>query len=427
MNEIELICLSSLIEESKDGEWGKGELLPNHLEMLVIRGTDFEKVKSGSNIGIPKRFIPISIAKRKKLNSNDIIIETAGGTEDKPTGRVVFISEDYLKRNRIFDFTCASFSRFIRIDKKKANPLFIYWYLQFLYDARISYMFHTQHTGVARFQWTKFSNYKLFFLPDPLSQQRIASILSAYDDLIEVNNQRIKLLEETARELYKEWFVRMRFPATAGRPGYKKAKFVKGVPEGWEVKRIAEVFNIVGGGTPSTEKPEYWNGNVNWFTPTDITGTSGIFLSRSSSKISEKGLKESSAKLFPAYSIMMTSRATIGAVGINTTPSCTNQGFITCLPNENIPYTFLYFWILLNKEVFEMLGTGSTFLEITKGTFRKIKMLLPKLEILNHFYRMSEPMFKQIEILQQQNTQLRQIRDRLLPRLISGKLVVKEK
>ncbi|MBK7694756.1 MAG: restriction endonuclease subunit S [Saprospiraceae bacterium] len=93
-------------------------------------------------------------------------------------------------------------------------------------------------------------------------------------------------------------------------------------------KRIAEVFDVLGGGTPSTEKPEYWSGNVNWFTPTDITGASGIFLSESSNKISEKGLKESSAKLFPAYSIMMTSRATIGAVGINTTPGCTNQGLL---------------------------------------------------------------------------------------------------
>jgi len=122
---------------------------------------------------------------------------------------------------------------------------------------------------------------------------------------------------------------------------------------------------------------------------------------------------------------MMTSRATIGAVGINTMPGCTNQGFITCLPNKNIPYTFLYFWILMNKEIFEMLGTGSTFLEITKGTFKKIKMLLPKSEVLNQYHKVAEPMFQQIEILQQQNTQLRQIRDRLLPRLISGKLEVK--
>ncbi|MBK7304991.1 MAG: restriction endonuclease subunit S [Saprospiraceae bacterium] len=295
------------------------------------------------------------------------------------------------------------------------NKEFLYYFLIYYSEG-----FHNFSSGAAIQNInTDILRKTIIALPPISVQETIVSIISAYDDLIEVNNQRIKLLEETARELYKEWFVRMRFP------GYKKAKFVKGVPEGWEVKRIAEVFDVLGGGTPSTEKPEYWSGNVNWFTPTDITGASGIFLSESSNKISEKGLKESSAKLFPAYSIMMTSRATIGAVGINTTPGCTNQGFITCLPNKSIPYTFLYFWILLNKEVFEMLGTGSTFLEITNGSFMKIKMLLPKLDMLNQFHKMSVPMFQQIEIFQEQNTQLRQIRDRLLPRLISGKLEVK--
>jgi type I restriction enzyme S subunit len=256
-------------------------------------------------------------------------------------------------------------------------------------------------------------------LPNFSTQQRIASILSAYDDLIEVNNQRIKLLEETARELYKEWFVRMRFP------GYKKAKFVKGIPKDWSIQKVGNTFEILGGGTPSTEKPEYWDGDVNWYTPTDITGASGMFLQESSNKITEKGLKESSAKLFPSYSIMMTSRATIGAVGINITPGCTNQGFITCLPNKKVPFTFLYFWIVFNKEVFEMLGTGSTFLEITKGTFKRINIMTPTSELILKFHELVKPMFDQLEILQQQNTQLRQIRDRLLPRLVSGKLAVK--
>ncbi len=251
-------------------------------------------------------------------------------------------------------------------------------------------------------------------------QKIIASILSNYDELIETNNQRIKLLEETAKEIYKEWFVRMRFP------GYKGVKFVKGIPEGWEVKKLGDSFEILGGGTPSTVKDEYWDGNINWFTPTDITGSKGMFLIASSHKISEKGLKESSAKIFPAYSIMLTSRATIGAIGINTCPGCTNQGFITCLPNEILPYTFIYFWAYFNKEIFESLATGSTFLEITKGVFKKINILIPEEKVVSKFHSIVNPIFNQIENLQQQNDQLRQIRDRLLPRLISGKLEVKD-
>ncbi|MFS2190341.1 restriction endonuclease subunit S, partial [Mucilaginibacter sp. Mucisp84] len=126
--------------------------------------------------------------------------------------------------------------------------------------------------------------------PDKTAQESIASILRFYDNLIEVNNQRIQSLEKTARELYKEWFVRMRFP------GYKSTKFEKGIPDGWEIKKVSQAFDVVGGGTPSTDKEEYWNGTVNWFTPTDITSSNGIFLERSKSTISEKGLKGSSAK-----------------------------------------------------------------------------------------------------------------------------------
>lgn len=255
--------------------------------------------------------------------------------------------------------------------------------------------------------------------PDIPIQQHVASILSAYDDLIEVNNQRIKILEETASQLYKEWFVRMRFP------GYKHTKFDKGIPHGWEVKKVKDAFDILGGGTPSTENDEYWNGDINWFTPTDITGSHGIFLSAAEHKITEGGLNKSSAKMFPPYSIMMTSRATIGAVGINTTAACTNQGFITCLPNERLPFTYLYYWILSNKEMFENLASGSTFLEITKGTFKKIDILIPARTVIDKYHETIEPILKQTEVLQQQNTQLQQIRDRLLPRLISGKLQIK--
>lgn len=256
-------------------------------------------------------------------------------------------------------------------------------------------------------------------LPPIDAQQRIASILSAYDDLIEVNNQRIKLLEETARELYKEWFVRMRFP------GYKKAKFVKGIPKQWSVVTVEDAFSTTGGGTPDTTNATYWEGEINWYSPTDITASETFFLNESKDKITERGLKESSAKLFPAGCLMMTSRATIAAVGINTTPACTNQGFITCIPNEQFPCEYLYFWILSNKEYFEMLASGATFLEISRTTFRKVKILKPDIDIVRKYKGITESIFEQIENLQQQNAKLRQIRDRLLPRLISGKLQVK--
>jgi type I restriction enzyme S subunit len=257
-------------------------------------------------------------------------------------------------------------------------------------------------------------------LVPPLSiQNRITETLSAYDDLIENNRRRIAFLEESARLLYREWFVRLRFP------GHATTKITKGLPAGWTLVRTQDAFSFTGGGTPSKEVSRYWqDGTINWFTPTDITAAEGMFLEESRDKCSDEGFAESSAKMFPAYSVMMTSRATIGSVGINLTPACTNQGFITCIPNERYPLPFLYHWIKLGKTHFEMLSVGATFAELTKGTFKKIPVLTPPQAVMDAFAETEAPLFKQIENLMRQNAHLTRTRDLLLPRLISGKLPV---
>jgi len=250
-------------------------------------------------------------------------------------------------------------------------------------------------------------------------QKKIAGVLTTYDALIENNKRRIALLEKMAEEIYREWFVRMRFS------GHKKMKVVKGVPEGWEKVPLEKAFSYTGGGTPSKEVERYWkDGDVNWYTPSDITSSRGIFLNQSTDKCTEEGLKNSSARLFPSYSIMMTSRATIGAIGINTTPACTNQGFITCIPNERYPLTFLYHWLKLSKSHFELLSGGATFAELTKGTFKKIEILTPPKPLVEKFEDAVLSMFKQMELLLKQIEGFAGTRDMLLPRLISGKLLV---
>ncbi|WP_286807353.1 restriction endonuclease subunit S, partial [Marinimicrobium sp. UBA4209] len=262
---------------------------------------------------------------------------------------------------------------------------------------------------------------KILFPEDPVTQRKIAAILTAYDDLIEVNKRRTALLEKMAEELYREWFVRLRFP------GYKNTRFVKGVPEGWKMQQIEDAFEFTGGGTPSKSVPGFWaDGTVNWFTPSDITGAAGIFCSDSEDRCSEEGLARSSARLFPAYSVMMTSRATIGAIGINTTPACTNQGFITCIPNEKYPLPYLYQWLKLARPYFEQLCGGATFPELTKGTFKKLEILSPTEEVIEAFTERSAPIFTTIENLLEQNQNLTKTRDLLLPRLISGKLSVED-
>jgi len=148
---------------------------------------------------------------------------------------------------------------------------------------------------------------------------KIAAILSAYDDLIENNLRRIRLLEEAAQHLYREWFVRFRFPGWGG------VKVVDGLPEGWERKKIGEVCETIGGGTPSTKEQKFWEGGeIIWFSPTDLSKNNSLVLLDSASKITEEGLLRSSAKLVPPRTILMSSRATIGLFGIISKPCSTN-------------------------------------------------------------------------------------------------------
>jgi type I restriction enzyme S subunit len=258
-------------------------------------------------------------------------------------------------------------------------------------------------------------------LPPLRTQKKIAAILTAYDDLIENNNRRIAILETIAEEIYREWFVRMRFP------GHQKAKFHKGVPEGWAQVKVADAFEITGGGTPSTEVAQYWqSGSVDWYTPSDITSAAGIYLFGSKTQCTNEGVKRSSARLFPPYSIMMTSRATIGAIGINTTNACTNQGFITCIPNKRYPLVFLYHWLKLNKPTFEILSSGATFLELIKTVFKKIGILTPPAPMIAEFETVTRPLFDTVESTLRTNKRLKQSRDLLLSRLITGKLSVED-
>lgn len=262
-------------------------------------------------------------------------------------------------------------------------------------------------------------------LPPLETQRRIASILGAYDDLIEVNRRRIAVLEEMARGLFEEWFVRFRFPGHETVPILDTQNGP--LPEGWISQTVGDTFELLGGGTPSKAEPNYWtDGTIDWFTPSDLTKSKTLFMDRSGDRITPLGLAKSSAKLFPADSIMMTSRATIGEISICTGPASTNQGFITCLPNDAVPRSYLYFWLLQNVPLFIAHATGATFKEITKGVFKRLPITVPRQPISAQFDEQVRPMHDMILVLERSNRSLAASRDLLLPRLISGQLSVAE-
>jgi len=255
-------------------------------------------------------------------------------------------------------------------------------------------------------------------LPNLDVQKHVAGILSAYDDLIENNRRRIRLLEEAARLLYREWFVRLRFP------GHEHVAVVGGVPEGWGRKKISDVCETVGGGTPSTNVAEYWDGEITWVVPTDVTRNDSLVLLDSERKITEKGLRESSARMVPAETILMTSRASVGFFALVDRPVCTNQGFINIIPHQNELRMYLLFNLMNRVEEIRGNAKGSTYPEISKGRFREMDVLIPPARLVDEFGRVATNIIDQVRSLKRMTLQLSKARDLLLPKLMSGELAV---
>lgn len=258
-------------------------------------------------------------------------------------------------------------------------------------------------------------------LPVPLPplgvQRKIADILTAYDDLMENNRRRMALLEESARLLYREWFVSLRFP------GHEHIRTVDSVPEGWEKKKIQDVCVTVGGGTPSTKNSAYWDGGeITWVVPTDITRNNSLVLLDSEKKITDMGLRESSAKMLPPETILMTSRASVGFFGLIDKEVCTNQGFISVIPNEDYHRMYLLFNLMSRRDEILNHAGGATYKEISKGTFRNFEILIPTHTLLKHFQDFAYGAVRQVRLLKKQNQRLQQARDLLLSHLMSGQL-----
>ncbi|MDR1428618.1 MAG: restriction endonuclease subunit S [Bifidobacteriaceae bacterium] len=262
-------------------------------------------------------------------------------------------------------------------------------------------------------------------VPPLAEQQTIGEILDAFDDLIENNRRRVVLLEEMARELYREWFVRFRFP------GHESTTFVDSdlgpIPEGWILTTCGEALSFIGGSTPSKARPEFWDaGTIPWFTPTDLTKGNTRYVGESAIPITGAGMSGSSARLFPAQSVLMTSRATLGVLAICTKPATTNQGFITFLPNDRWSPTFIFEWLHHNSEELAALGTGATFKEITKGALKRFPFLIPSQDALDSFRQAVEGIEESIRVQEATVRDLAQIRNLLLPRLVTGQIDVSD-
>jgi type I restriction enzyme, S subunit len=148
----------------------------------------------------------------------------------------------------------------------------------------------------------------------------------------------------------------------------------------WQLKPLGELCTVVNGGTPKSKVTEYWKGEVNWITPAEMGKMSSPYIDITKRKITELGLQKSSAKLFPPYSVILSTRAPIGHLAINTSPMSTNQGCKTLVPNDELDYKYLYYFLYSNKELLDNLGTGATFNELSGKNLKGVEIPVPSLE-----------------------------------------------
>ena len=393
--------LKDLIEISKDGEWGKGESFDDSVEMLAIRGTDFDDARFGDLGSVPRRHIVNRNAQKKTLQPWDLLIEAAGGTKGQITGRTVLLRPQLFQQTEL-PITCASFSRFIRFKKDECDPEFMFWYLQFLYHTGFMHAYHTQHTGVARFQWTTFSEREKLKLPPLPVQKRVATILSAYDELIENSQRRIRILEEMARALYREWFVDLRFP------GHENAKVVPSplgnIPQVWEVSEFRNVFDIRYGKTlPKTQIAA--NGAYPVYGAGDIIG----YYDRA---------------LCPHKCALVTSRGNGSGTVWRTREAAfvTNNSLIILPLGKFCHWDYSFVELLLKHSNVMEAKTGSAQPQVTIENLNYVKAIVPSKELVEQFCNIATPICEQIDALFEKCKNLRQTRDLLLPRLLSGQM-----
>jgi len=348
----------------------------------------------------------------------------------------------------VVDFCIAQDMMALRADEDKIDPLYLFAALR---SSQVQAAIKNLNVDgvIPHFKKTDFDK---LFIPRPKrpTQEAIGSFHFELCAKIELNRRMNETLEAMARAVFKDWFVD--FGPTrrkaAGEtdpvailggllPDPAKATELavlfpsgfgdNGLPQGWEEREVGDLCTVVGGGTPSTKEPTFWDGGThNWATPKDLSKLSGLFLRETERQVTDIGLTKVSSGLSPVGSVLLSSRAPIGYVAIAEAPVAVNQGFIVMQPTEAFSTEFAYFWTQSNLDVIKANANGSTFQEISKKNFRPLLVNHAGDELTEQFSEVVGPMMDLIRNNEQENQTLAATRDLLLPKLMSGEIRLKD-
>jgi len=366
---------------------GKTKYLDKSSEMMFISESTHNKLK------------------RSQIEADDILFSMAGIY----LGKLAIVKDEDVPANTNQAVALIRFNKGVNID-------YLYYFMvQKSFNAYVNCM--SAQAAQPNINLKQIGNLQIA-LPTDEQQKRIAAILSAYDNLIENNNKRIRLLEQMAENLYKEWFVRFRFP------GYEDTEFEDGMPRDWIREKIGLHYNTCSGGTPSRTHEEYYTeGTIPWVKTGEIKD--GIII-HTDECITEAGIKGSSAKLLPQGAVVMAMYGVnIGMLAYLDSEMTCNQA--CCVFNDKNKINsrhYLFHYLYSIRDYLLLIGFGAAQQNLSQDLIRKVKIVIPPAELIKEFDKQKEPLYQTIRALMMQNDKLIKQRDALLPRLMSGKLEV---
>jgi len=341
---------------------------------------------------------------RHKINEGDILYARRGDV-----GKCAYTDKSQT------GWLCGTGCLRVTIDNAKAMPEFVFFQLQ-KKDTIGWVEKHAIGATMLNLNTSILSDVPIE-LPTLSTQHRIANILSRYDSLIENYQKQIKLLEEAAQRLYKEWFVDLHFP------GHENTKIVDGVPEGWEKKRIGDIVKTTSGGTPSRSNSDYYSGNIMWVKTKELMDG---FVFDTEEKITKEAINKSSAKIVPEASILLAMYgATIGKLGIASKELSCNQACCVLLLSKDNPLRwYLFNWLLLNRDYLISQGKGAAQPNLSQDMIKKFELVVPDDNTLLSYHQLVNVLYMRNKSLQSQIRLLTEARNRLLPKLMSGGIAV---
>ena len=287
------------------------------------------------------------------------------------------------------------------IDQELADPEFVFYLLRGSYDELVA---RKTGSGQQNLNAKLIKSFE-FAAPSIDEQRSIASSLGCLDDKIDLLHRQNQTLEAMAKTLFREWFV-------------------EGADEYWETCKVGDLMTVKGGTTPSTKEASFWDGAVPWTSPRDLSNQRSIHLFDTNRKITPLGLAEIGSGLLPKGTVLLSSRAPIGYLAITDLPVAINQGYIAMICDDGIPNYYAYLWCKQHMDTIKAAGNGSTFEEISKSSFKALPFLVPPAEKLEAFDGVVRSMFGKLRANELQVRSLENLRDTLLPKLMSGEVRV---